>query len=574
MCTAIFKANTEMANDPKYNEDQTAFRNLIGKAEDAPSELIEKFGKLELTDKLDKSGLDLVTTSLQAPPAACNTNAILLEMSKQQELLLQLDQQVNHWDNMQDQRVKHWGDIHMQQLELWREFRMEQAKLSAETQAQIAKHWAESQVKIAEAIKIACKPKYERKQPTFSPKPGDDPTLYTAFKQDFEHFIAEVDPEDWPEKTYWLLQCVKNDAYKLIEYVSLNEAGYTQAFQDLDKMYLRMNEIKDRIFNFIHTFSVSNTGKNHSTLWSKLITLRGYIQQLTNYHGFEMTVSLSEFIGHIIMKSLPNDVRNKFYDITDNLYPDYNAILSKVDYVIEYLSKIGKNTRDSTIKHNPNKSKGKGRKAQSINSVSNQPTNTSKSSKRKKKDCSFCKSSDHTSSNCTKYLSPESRIAALRKLEGSEICHRCIQKHSGKCKDRFQGCCYLESCKSNPHQFTVCPIKCRTLATKLSKNSSRRKTVVELPDSETEVSKVGSPSSDHLPDTPEVIGDTNINGKKRRSVSLETLTLTISNDNCSSKSLQERGVGALLDSGAQRTMITAETVNRLGIQVFEREAAT
>ena len=37
---------------------------------------------------------------------------------------------------------------------------------------------------------------------------------------------------------------------------------------------------------------------------------------------------------------------------------------------------------------------------------------------------------------------------------------------------------------------------------------------MELPDGETEVSKVGSPSSDHLPDTPEVIGDANINGKK------------------------------------------------------------
>ena len=68
MCTAIFKANTKMASHPKYYEDQTAFKNWIAKAEDPPSELIEKFGKLELTDKLDESGLDLVTTSLQAPP--------------------------------------------------------------------------------------------------------------------------------------------------------------------------------------------------------------------------------------------------------------------------------------------------------------------------------------------------------------------------------------------------------------------------------------------------------------------------------------------------------------------------
>ena len=88
---------------------------------------------------------------------------------------------------------------------------------------------------------------------------------------------------------------------------------------------------------------------------------------------------------------------------------------------------------------------------------------------------------------------------------------------------------------------------------------------MELPDSETEVSNVGSPSSNHLPDTPEVIGDTNINGKKRRSVSLETLTLTVFNDSCSSMPVHEKGVGALLDSGAQRTMITAETVNKLGM---------
>ena len=72
-----------MASDPKYNEDQTAFRNWIGKTEDAPTELIEKFEKLELTEKLEESGMDLVTTSLQAPPAASNTNVILLQMSKQ-----------------------------------------------------------------------------------------------------------------------------------------------------------------------------------------------------------------------------------------------------------------------------------------------------------------------------------------------------------------------------------------------------------------------------------------------------------------------------------------------------------
>ena len=101
-----------------------------------------------------------------------------------------------------------------------------------------------------------------------------------------------------------------------------------------------MNVNQDNIFHFIHTFSVPNTGKNHSTLSSKLISLRNYIHELTDSHGFEMSVSLCKFIGHIIMRGLPNDVKKQFYLDTATLYPDYNAILSKVDSVIKTLNKL------------------------------------------------------------------------------------------------------------------------------------------------------------------------------------------------------------------------------------------
>ena len=74
MCTALFMLNTKMANETKFKEDQTAFRNWIGRAEDAFSELV---------DKLEESGMDLVTTSSQAPPVVSDINMILLQMSKQ-----------------------------------------------------------------------------------------------------------------------------------------------------------------------------------------------------------------------------------------------------------------------------------------------------------------------------------------------------------------------------------------------------------------------------------------------------------------------------------------------------------
>ena len=71
MHTAIFMLITNMANDSKYKEDQTAFRSWIGRAEDALSELV---------DKLEESGMNLVTTSSQAPPATSDIATILLQM--------------------------------------------------------------------------------------------------------------------------------------------------------------------------------------------------------------------------------------------------------------------------------------------------------------------------------------------------------------------------------------------------------------------------------------------------------------------------------------------------------------
>ena len=49
--------------------------------------------------------------------------------------------------------------------------------------------------------------------------------------------MADVDPENWSDKTRWILECVKEDAYELIKYVSFNEAGYIKAFVIPQKGY-------------------------------------------------------------------------------------------------------------------------------------------------------------------------------------------------------------------------------------------------------------------------------------------------------------------------------------------------
>ena len=443
--------------------------------------------------------------------------------------------------------------------------------------------------KFVEALKVSGKSKFKRIQPTFSPNRDiDDPSLYRAFKIDFDHFIADVDPANWADKTRWIKQCVKEDAYHKIKEVTLNEAGYKEAFKILDAKYLCTNKIKDDIFHFIHTFSIPNTGKNHSTLSSKLTTLNNYIKELTSSHGFVMSAFLHEFIGHIIIRGLPNDVKNQFFEITNTLYPDYNAILSKVEEVIQKLNRIGLNTKDSTMKQNPNNSNSNSSKAQSINSVTIQPNSSSKtgnSGKKswKKSNCRFCQSAEHTSTKCTKYLTPKSRIAALRSRFGSDVCQKCTRKHTGACRKYFWGYCTLyKSCKENPHHFSICPNRGKTSTSKSITNPLLVETVVAHPICNANVLEGPSytraegykTKNSHDTNDPKNIGGLYVTNKRKRSVALETATFTAFNDSCSNLPIHERGVSALLDTGAQRSMVTSATVERLGLETVEREAAT
>merc|ERR1712082_287951 len=245
MSTAVFMINTKMASDQKYKDDQAAFRNWIDRAEDALADLI---------DKLEESGMNIASDHAQAPVAS-DLSSILQHMDKRWA-----DMTKKLTDTQSDMRTK------------W-----------AESQTQLSNKLAESQTKMsenmAEALKTSSKPKFKRIQPTFLPKKDmDDYSLYRVFKRDFAHFIQDVDEANWEDKARWLLECVKGDAYQLIKEITLNEAGYTKAFADLDSQYLCSNKVKDSIFEYIRTFSIANTGKNHSTLKAKLTTLSNYIK--------------------------------------------------------------------------------------------------------------------------------------------------------------------------------------------------------------------------------------------------------------------------------------------------------
>ena len=75
------------------------------------------------------------------------------------------------------------------------------------------------------------------------------------------------------------------------------------------------------------------------------------------------------------------------------------------------------------------------------------------------------------------------------------------------------------------------------------------------------------------PDTSNIGAFTSVD-KKQRSVALETGTFTAMNAQALELPLQDREITALVDSGAQRSLITKAAVDGLGLKIKASESAT
>ena len=149
------------------------------------------------------------------------------------------------------------GDIQKQIGKQFADSQKESKEQFSASQTESREQFASSQKQMAdkfsEALKISAKPKLTRTQPTFTPKHDiDDYELYRKFKKDFQHFISDVDKDNWEDKIEWLQRCVKDDAHRRIKEVTIDEAGYNNAFEILDTKYLCTNKIKNNIFHYIH----------------------------------------------------------------------------------------------------------------------------------------------------------------------------------------------------------------------------------------------------------------------------------------------------------------------------------
>ena len=106
---------------------------------------------------------------------------------------------------------------------------------------------------------------------------------------------------------------------------------------------------------------------------------------------------------------------------------------------------------------------------------------------------------------------------------------------------KIWGYCTLDkSCKANPHQFSICPIRCKTLTPKSITNPTLVKTVVAHPICNANILEgpsctraeryVTKFKNSHDTNYPNNIGELYVTNKRKRSVALETATFTAFNN--------------------------------------------
>ena len=86
----------------------------------------------------------------------------------------------------------------------------------------------------------------------------------------------------------------------------------------LDTKYQQTNYIREAMFDYIYNFKVPSPGKNNSELLDKLVTLGNYIKELGTNHAMVLN---ENFIAHIVLRGLTQEVRIQFKKTCDDLYP-------------------------------------------------------------------------------------------------------------------------------------------------------------------------------------------------------------------------------------------------------------
>ena len=394
---------------------------------------------------------------------------------------------------------------------------------------------ADTQLKVHDSLLHKAKLP-EQRQPFFEPKgTRADYLNFKNFKRAFEAFTRNV--KTGADKLLFLQGSCKGLALTQISHFTLTDDNYNLALDRLSKEYLNMDEIQDSILEFLVNHRHVTCDKNYDSFRATMIKIQNYLEELKGSHGLDlMEGDASLLIRFIVFDRLPLLIKDQLYIICKTSRPSLLQVLEHTGEAIRRLHTLKKlSLSDESDKrtHRPPKAD---LPASTIALLEDKPRKDARSgglSKpkggKKKRSCMFCGEFGHISSLCQKFPSVADRKLAYRRVNGIEACGRCLFKvHEGACKST----CTDSQCKApETHGILACPIRLQK-------------------------SKGGSFTQGCL---------ASINGptyaRTNRAVALQSLQLMAVSGVPLDDS--ERVVSVLLDTGAQRSVITKEAVNRL-----------
>ena len=377
-------------------------------------------------------------------------------------------------------------------------------------------------------------------QPKFKPKGNDsDYAEFNDFLSKFEFFTAKCSTD--LEKLQWLKTSVEGqEAVGLIKHFSLSNENYPIALNRLKERYSDPDVVKHSLFQSILSFKCEAGPKFSKTL-AAMTAFENTLEELKTTHKLPIGESLcKELLREICFYNLPSDVRRGLIEATGSNYPPIADILTNLNKVITKLNITGYSSSSTKINSELNMSNSK---EVSTFNVNHSKLNTSNNEIKKHK-CLFCSNTEHPFWKCNQIKSKDERLSILKK-KFPDNCISCGFKH----KNNSQNCYWKSKCPDNSctnangkHNRLTCPKFVQSTTTSVH-----------------QVSVV-----------PQSINASSIEGK---SVALPTAVYTAINSNALNLPIEQRNIAILADSAAQRTLVSKETVDRLGLDIIGTERA-
>ena len=278
---------------------------------------------------------------------------------------------------------------------------------------------------------------------------------YVNFKSAFTNTMNSLPGIDNATKFIYLRAQLTGRAFSLIANLNVSEEAYETALSLLDVEFLNRSDI------FIKTmtqFINSEPANNLETACNSVVNLRSTMTELQNL-GFDLmeTEASNQFVSLIFRTKLPNFFVREIARNCKSPHPDMNDFFENYAQVKQLLQDnkiIEKAPKTAVTKKNADKTPTEvnGKNSTKNNSA----TNLQGNSKQTEKTCKFCQLSNHTTTNCRKYDSYESRKRRTAELG---LCSHCLSgKHATeKClgkNDKLPFNCVR--CKSNGHVTPLC----------------------------------------------------------------------------------------------------------------------